>query len=157
VTSVEAELMAIHTGLIPAIERDNIHDIIVITDSIATAKKILESKVDPLQNIFIPIASAIKTYLKKNGRNKIHFWYCPSRAKWPRHQLVNDQVNVSLYSPAKSHTYSVKRRNVITSSMNGKSLLQIASKKANTSWTLKMKNNKSLNQHTLKGDHGFLS
>jgi len=39
--------MAIHTDLIPAMERDNIHDIIAITDSIATARKILESKVDP--------------------------------------------------------------------------------------------------------------
>jgi len=61
VTSVEAELIAIHTGLTPTMEKDNIHNIIVITDSIAVAKKILKSEVDPLQNIFIPIASAIKT------------------------------------------------------------------------------------------------
>jgi len=54
-------------------ERDNIHDIIVITNSISAVRKILESKVDPLQNIFIPIVSAIKVYLKKDGRNKIHF------------------------------------------------------------------------------------
>jgi len=38
--------MAIHTGLISAMEIDNIHDITVITDSIAAARKILESKVD---------------------------------------------------------------------------------------------------------------
>jgi len=48
VTSIEAKLMAICTGLISAIERDNIYDIIVITDSIAAVKKILKSKVDPL-------------------------------------------------------------------------------------------------------------
>jgi len=48
VTSIEAELMAIRTGLIPAIEIDSVHNIMVITDSIAAAKKILESKVDPL-------------------------------------------------------------------------------------------------------------
>jgi len=30
IMSIEAELMAIHTGLIPTIERDNIHNIIVI-------------------------------------------------------------------------------------------------------------------------------
>jgi len=53
VTPLEAELMAICTGLIPAMEIDNIHDITVITDSITTAKKILESRVDPLQNMFI--------------------------------------------------------------------------------------------------------
>jgi len=82
--------MAIRTGLIPAMAIDNIHDITVITDSIAAAKKILESKVDPLQNMFIPLASAVKTFLSKSGRNKIHFWYCPSRAEWPKHKLVDD-------------------------------------------------------------------
>jgi len=59
VTSIEAELMAICTGLILAIEIDNIHDITVITDSIAAARKILESKVDPLQNMFIPLTSVV--------------------------------------------------------------------------------------------------
>jgi len=81
ITSIEAELMAIRTGLTPAMEIDSIHNITVITDSIAAAKKILESKVDPLQNMLIPLASAIKTFLSKDGRNKIHFWYCPSKAK----------------------------------------------------------------------------
>jgi len=65
--------MAIHTGLIPAMKIDSVYDITVITDSIAAAKKILESKVDPLQNMFIPLASAIKTFLSKDGRNKIRF------------------------------------------------------------------------------------
>jgi len=46
--SIKAELMAIHTGLIPAMEIDSIYDITVITDSIAATRKILESKVDPL-------------------------------------------------------------------------------------------------------------
>jgi len=62
-------------------EINNIHDIIVITNSITVAKKILESKVDPLQNMFISLAFAIKAYLSKDGRNKIHFWYCSSKAK----------------------------------------------------------------------------
>jgi len=105
--------MAIRTGLIPAMEIDNIYDITVITDSITTARKILESKVDPLQNMFIPLASAIKTFLSKDGRNKIHFWYCPSKAEWPRHQLVDDQVKVSTYIPTfsskDSHLFSKKK------------------------------------------------
>jgi len=73
--------MAIRTGLIPAMEIDNIHDITVITDSITAARKILESKVDPLQNMFIPLVATVKTFLSKDSRNKIHFWYCPSRAE----------------------------------------------------------------------------
>jgi len=67
------ELMAIRTGLILTIEIDNIHNIIVITNSIAAARKILESKVNPLQNMFISLASTAKTFLSKDGRNKIHF------------------------------------------------------------------------------------
>ena len=73
VTSIEVELMAIRTGLIPTMEIDNIHNIIVITNSIAAARKILESKVNPLQNMYISLASTAKTFLSKDGRNKIHF------------------------------------------------------------------------------------
>jgi len=80
-------------------EIDNIHDITVITDSIAAARKILESKVDLLQNMFIPLASTVKTFLSKDGRNKIYFWYCPSKAKWPRHKHVDDQVKASTCNP----------------------------------------------------------
>jgi len=105
--------MAIHTGLIPAMKIDSVHDIMVITDSIAAAKKILESKVDPLQNMFIPLASAIKTFLSKDGRNKIRFWYCPSKAEWPRHKLIDDQVKASSCAPTfpskESHLFSRKK------------------------------------------------
>jgi len=80
-------------------EIDNIHDITVITDSITAVRKILESKVDPLQNMLIPLAAAVKTFLSKDGRNKICFWYCPSRAEWPRHKLVDDQVKASSCAP----------------------------------------------------------
>jgi len=113
ITSIEAELMAICTGLIPAMEIDNIHNITVITDSIAAARKILEFKVDPLQNMFIPLASAVKTFLSKDGRNKIHFWYCPSKAEWPRHKLIDDQVKASSCTPTfpskESHLFSKKK------------------------------------------------
>ena len=81
VTPIEAELMAIHIGLIPAMEDNNIHDITVITNSISAASKVLESKVDPLQNMVIPIVYAIKSYLFRDGRNRIHFWYYSSKAK----------------------------------------------------------------------------
>jgi len=113
ITPIEAELMAIRTGLIPAMEVDGVHEIMVITDSIAAAKKILESKVDPLQNMFIPLASAIKTFLSKDGRNNIRFWYCPSKAEWPRHKLVDDQVKASACTPTfpskESHLFSCKK------------------------------------------------
>jgi len=160
VTSIKAELMAIRTGLTPAMEIDSVHDIIVITNSIAAAKKILESKVDLLQNMLIPLASAIKTFLSKNGRKKIHFWYCPSKAKWPRHKLVDDQVKASSCAPtfpARNLIYSAKRKNATTPSANGKHILLTASKKITTFLTLKMKKKESSNQPTLRGAHSSLS
>jgi len=54
-------------------EINNIYDIIIITNSITIARKILESKINFLQNIFILIASTIKAHLSKDGRNKIYF------------------------------------------------------------------------------------
>jgi len=63
--------MAIYISLIPAIENKNIHDVIVITDSISAASKILESKVDFFQNIVISLVYAIKLYLFRNSKNKI--------------------------------------------------------------------------------------
>ena len=53
VTSIEAKLMAIHIGFIPAMEINNIHNITVITNSIAAASKVLKSKVNSLQNLVI--------------------------------------------------------------------------------------------------------
>ena len=105
--------MVICTGLIPAMEINSTRDIIIITDSIFMTRKILESKVNPLQNMFIHVTSAIETYLRKDSRNKIHFWYCPSKVKWPRHQLVDDQVKAStcipIFPSKDSHLFSRKK------------------------------------------------
>ena len=113
VTTIEAKLIAICIGLIPTIENDNIHNIIVITNSISAASKVLESKVNPLQNMVISVASAIKAYLFRDSRNRIYFWYCPSKAKWPRHQLVDNQVKASTNAPEflckNSHLFSQKK------------------------------------------------
>jgi len=48
VTSIKAELMVIYIGLIYAMDLNDIHDIIIITNSIFIARKILESKVNLL-------------------------------------------------------------------------------------------------------------
>jgi len=80
-------------------EEENVHNIIVITNSTAAAKKVFESKTDPLQNMFIPVTLAINSFFKKDGRNKIQFWFCPSKAKWPKYKLVDDQVKADNYAP----------------------------------------------------------
>jgi len=77
IIALEAKLMAICTGLIPAMEIVNVHNIIVITDSIAAERKILESKVNPLQNMVILLTSAIKSFFSKDServQKGIAYW-----------------------------------------------------------------------------------
>jgi len=41
----------------------------------------------------------IKSFLEKDRCNTIQFWYCPSKLKWPRHALVDEEVKASYASP----------------------------------------------------------
>ena len=135
VTPLEAEFMAICTGLIPAMEIDNIHNITVITDSIVAARKILEFKVDPLQNIFIPLASVAKTFLNKDGKNKFTSGTALAKLNGLDINLLmikSKQTHVTLHPPARSHIYSVKRKSATTFSANSKCPLPTALKKAIT-------------------------
>jgi len=92
---VKAELMAICIGLILAMEMNDTCDITIIIDSIAAAKKILKLHINLFQNIVLLLISNIKLFLGRDRQNTIYFWYYPSKAKWPRHKLVNDQVKVT--------------------------------------------------------------
>jgi len=71
---------------------NNTYNITIITNSIVAAKKILESCVNLFQNIALSLISNIKLFLGRDRQNIIYFWYCPSKAKWPRHKLVDNQV-----------------------------------------------------------------
>ena len=94
-------------------EKENVHNIIVITDSIAAAKKVFELKTDPLQNMFIPLTLAIDSFFRKDSRNKIQFWFCPSKAKWPKHKLIDNQVKANNCTPIfpskESHLFNKKK------------------------------------------------
>ena len=84
-----------------------------VCDTIAAAKKVFESKTNPLQNMFILVTAAIDSFFRKDGRNKIQFWFCPSKAKWPKHKLVNDQVKADKCAPIflskESHLFNKKK------------------------------------------------
>ena len=92
ITSVKAELIAIHISLTLTMKINNTYNITIITNSIVAAKKILESCVNLFQNIALSLISNIKLFLGRDRQNIIYFWYCPSKAKWPRHKLVDNQV-----------------------------------------------------------------
>jgi len=61
----------------------------------------------------ILLTSAIKSFFSKDGRNKIHFWYCPSKAEWSRHKLIDEQVKantcISTFPSKESHLFSQKK------------------------------------------------
>jgi len=95
ITSVKAKLMAIYIGLMPALNNNNIHQILVVTDAISATNYILESRPNPLQKAVLSIASNLKSFFEKDNRNHIYFWQCSKKAKWPRHILVDDQVKAS--------------------------------------------------------------
>jgi len=110
--SVEAKLMAICIGLISVMENNDTYNIIVVTDSITAASKVLESNVNPFQNIVILLAIKIKSFLSKNNRNAIHFWHCSSKVKWPKHRLIDNQVkaaNDTPTLPSKNSLFSKKK------------------------------------------------
>ena len=113
VTPIEAELMAIRIGLTSAVANNDTRSITVITDSLSAAQKILDSHVHPYQSAIVPIASKIKSYLNKDCRNSIHFGYCPSKAKWPKQALVDEQVKEANDTPTlpskNSYSFSKKK------------------------------------------------
>jgi len=89
VTSLEAELFAIRCGINQAYSKDNISKIIVITNSIYTAKLIFNSLSYPLQSHLVAILSELRLFFNKSQDNTIEFWECPSRLKWRFHKDVD--------------------------------------------------------------------
>jgi len=82
VTSTKAELFAIRCGINQATHFDNISRIIVITDSIHTARKIFNPLNHPFQIISATILSDLCNFFNRCNNNSIEFWECPSHLKW---------------------------------------------------------------------------
>ena len=75
----KAKLIAIHIYLISVMEDNNMHNIIVVTDSITTTSKVLKSNVNPFQKIIILLATKIKSFLSKNNVTVS----CDPQPQWP--------------------------------------------------------------------------
>jgi len=112
VTSIKAELMSIHIGLAAAFDNIEPHYVTVIIDSLIAAEKIFNSGIHPHQHMIIPTASKIEAFLNKDPRNSIHFWYCPSKSKWPKQAIVDEEVKASCpppILPSKNSLFSKKK------------------------------------------------
>ena len=89
VTSTKAELFTIRCGINQACSNDTISKIIVITNSIHTAKKIFDSRSHPFQLHSAAILSELWNFFNSNYDNSIEFWECPSCLKWRLHHNVD--------------------------------------------------------------------
>jgi len=89
VTSMEAELFAIRCGINQACTKENVSKVIIVTDSIYTAKKIFDSKSHPYQFYTTVILSELWCFFSSNCENSIEFWKCPSHLKWRFHKDID--------------------------------------------------------------------
>ena len=89
VTSTEAELFAIRCSINQACAINNVSKIIVVTDSIHTAKKIFDSGSHPHQIHSAAILSKLRTFFSSNESNTIEFWECPNKLRWRLHSDID--------------------------------------------------------------------
>ena len=99
ITSTEAELFIIRCGINQALNFDNVSKIIVITDSIHTARKIFEPFVHPYQVQLAAILSNLRSFFEHHENNSIKFWECLSCLKWHLHNEVNKETKTFNLTP----------------------------------------------------------
>jgi len=92
VTSTEAELFAIRCGINQSSCFNNISKIIIITDSIHTARKIFDPSSHPFQTMSATILSDLHDFFNRSDHNSIEFWECPSRLKWVLYGRVDKET-----------------------------------------------------------------
>ena len=78
VTTTKAELFAIHCGINQVVINQDVNHIVVITDSLHTAK-IFDSSVHPYQIHSAIISQELRKFFSRNSCNYIKFWDCPSK------------------------------------------------------------------------------
>ena len=92
ISTTKAKLFAIHCGINQAINVPNIRYIVIITDSLHTAKRIFDSLTYPYQIYSAAISHKLWEFFSKNVNNCIEFWDCPSKQKWPLYFSVDKET-----------------------------------------------------------------
>ena len=92
ITIAKAKLFAIWCGINQAVADLNIKHIVVITDSLYIARKILNSSTHSYQIYLAAIFIELREFFSKDSQNCIKFWDCPSKQQWILYQLVNKET-----------------------------------------------------------------
>ena len=85
----EAELFAIRCGINQTIVIPHIKHIVVITNSLYTAKKIFDLSLHPYQIYSAAITHKLRKFFNKYTNNHIKFWDCPSKENWQLYSAVD--------------------------------------------------------------------
>jgi len=100
-TAPDAELFAIRLGITKATSMA-IEHIILITDSLGSARQAVNPSVHSGQAHFLAVCSALRLFFSQDHGYRIDFWDCSSKAERSLHQLVynnmtNTRVSAGLY------------------------------------------------------------
>ena len=90
-TAPDAKLFAIRLGIAKATSMA-IEWIILITDSLGSARQVVDPFVHPRQAHSLAVCSALRLFFSQGHSYRIDFWNCPSKAEWSFHQLVHNDV-----------------------------------------------------------------
>ena len=106
VTSTKAELFAIRYSINQTVNLPGISKIVVVTDSIHTAKKIFDSATHPYQLQLAAISEELRKFFVANTNNAIEFWECPSQCDWPLFKAIDRDTKLHCQMPLLSSKLS---------------------------------------------------
>ena len=90
-TAPNTELFAIRLGVSKATSMD-IEHIILITDSLGSARRSVDLSVHSRQAHSLAVCSALRSFFCSGSSYRIEFWNYPSNAEWSLHQMVHNDV-----------------------------------------------------------------
>ena len=110
---VATSIVHIHVHNSLVIHLSNISGIIIIMDSIHSAKRIFDLSSHSYQIHASSISSKLGEFFVKDHSNSIEFWDCPSCCKWTLHDIVDKETkkfNFVPMFPCKS-SWDLSRKN----------------------------------------------
>ena len=88
----EAELHAIRSGLVIALQMEEVEKIVVFTDSIQQARRVVDPSVHPGQAHSLAVLRSLEPWLRGNKGRLLQFVYVPSSIGWGVHKEAHDSL-----------------------------------------------------------------
>jgi hypothetical protein len=95
-TAPDAELFAIHLGLLRCLWLENIETILVFTNSMASAHAVVDPSTHSGQSHSLAVIRALIPWLEVNPLCKVQFWYVLSQVRWDNHGEVHKYVTSTM-------------------------------------------------------------